>query len=165
MQARDSLIIEGVPVQLGLHAHDAMLLFRTASAAQEGSKILITSPRRVGNATLPVVVATLHLEDGVVAGACRNWPPTSTTESELARVLFGATTSILNGEPIALATTSTAVERTAEQTVERIEMLVGNRRLVLTRTQVFDSMFPKEPYVELEECLMTPGMPLGSPSE
>ncbi len=164
-QGQETLRVLEVQVRLGMSVQEVQALFPESSQSDDGSEISISSTRKFGELVLPIEVGRLYIAGGLVIGVCRSWIQNESTDSELARILFGAATSVLNGSTMESATIRTNVARLTDQTIEELEIQAGNRSLAVTRTQHFNINSPIPPFVDLRECLMSPGMRLELPSK
>jgi hypothetical protein len=138
--------IDGIKIRPGITVEQALAALKDRSASQDKDsqgmdRVIITSPRVVGigtGKTLPVIVGTLHAQNGIIVSACRNWDPQDSTDSELARMIFSAITGGGAGTRES-ATIETSVTRKPDVTVEVVYIHMEGRTVTITREEWHDA--------------------------
>jgi hypothetical protein len=156
--------IDGVRVMPGLAVDDALALLAGKVFSRDwrklpaGTPLYISAPKGPGGVQrLNVIVGALHIDHGVVAGACKSWGTFSGTDSELARALFAALGSPGTGGSTENAVIETSIKRTPEETVEILVFHEGQRTTSVVRQQHYGLGASGLELVDVEECDWLPG--------
>jgi hypothetical protein len=164
--------IAGISIKPGVTLEQALTAFKgpyvtQGKDSQEGmERVTISSPRAIGDGkTLPVIVGTLHVKNGIVVSACRNWDPQGDTDSELARMIFSAITSGGAGTRES-ATIETSITRKPDVTVEAVYIHMEGRTVTITREERHDARDAvygraSPTWASVEECSTQPGWSVG----
>lgn len=159
--------IAGISIKPGVTLEQALMVFKgpyvsQGKDSQEGmDRVTISSPKALGAGKfIPVIVGTLHVKNGIVVSACRNWDPQDSTDSELARMIFSALTGGGSGIKEA-ATIETNITRGVDTTVETVLVHLEGRTVAITRQE--DHHAPdiyghtEFAFASVEECVTQPG--------
>jgi hypothetical protein len=163
--------IAGISIKPGVTLEQALMVFKgpyvsQGKDSQEGmDRVTISTPKALGAGKfIPVIVGTLHVKNGIVVSACRNWDPQESTDSELARMIFSALTGGASSTK-ENATVETSITRGVSTTVETVFIHMEGRTVTITRQE--DRHAPdiyghtEFAVASVEECVTQPGWNIG----